>query len=133
MTSRRRYRKRADLAVTAVRLDLDTAGFSYRKWGGEQRCKAGDWLVDNAGDVYTVDAEVFARTYRAVGPGRYVKSTPVWAEVATAAGSVVTKEGVSHHQAGDYLVANQSDGGDAYCIGRAKFEAMYEVDDDKGA
>lgn len=126
---RRRYRKRADLAVTAVRLALDTAGFTYLKWGAEQRCKPGDWLVDNDGDTYTVDAEVFERTYRAVAPGRYVKSTPVWAEAATTPGSVATKEGASHYQPGDYLVANQSDGGDAYCIGREKFEAMYELDE----
>lgn len=129
MNPRSRYRKRADLAVTAIPLALDTAGFTYRKWGGEQCCKAGDWLVDNEGDIYSVDAQVFERTYRRVGPGRYVKSTPVWAEVATAAGSVATKEGVSHYQAGDYLVANQADGDDAYCIGRAKFEAMYERDE----
>ena len=129
MTTRQRYRKRADQAVVAVRLDLDTAGFNYHKWGAEQRCKAGDWLVDNEGDVYSVDAEVFARTYRAVAPGRYVKSTPVWAEVAASAGSVRTKEGESHHQAGDYLVANQADGGDSYCVARDKFEAMYEPDE----
>jgi acetylornithine deacetylase/succinyl-diaminopimelate desuccinylase-like protein len=36
--------------------------------------KAGDWLVDNGGDVYTVDAEVFARTYREVARGAYVKA-----------------------------------------------------------
>jgi hypothetical protein len=129
MTLRRRYRKRADRPVLAVRMDLDIDGFSYRKWGSEQRCKRGDWLLDNAGDVYTVDAEVFARNYRAVGPGQYVKATPVWAEVATAAGSAVTKEGVSHYAPGDYLVYNNEDGTDAYCVSAAKFEAMYEPDE----
>ncbi len=127
--SRRRYRKRADRPVLAVRVDLDIDGFTYRKWGGVQRCRRGDWLVDNAGDVYTVDAEVFARTYRAVGPGQYVKTTPVWAEVATAEGSVATKEGVSHYAPGDYLVYNREDGSDAYCVSAAKFEAMYEPDE----
>jgi hypothetical protein len=128
MSDRQRYRKRADQAVTAVRLALDTTGFDYQKWGAQQRCKAGDWLVDNDGDVYTVDAAVFERTYRKVSPGCFVKSTPVWAEVATAPGSVPTKEGVSHFEAGDYLVANQTDGGDTYCVARDKFEAMYELD-----
>ena len=60
MVERRRYRKCPDRAVIAVQIDLDTPGFTYRKWGGEQRCKAGDWLVDNDGDVYTVDRESFA-------------------------------------------------------------------------
>src|SRR5512143_2772130 len=59
---RRRYVRRPDRPVAAVRLALDTAGLIYRKWGGEQRAKPGDWIVDNDGDVYTVDADVFART-----------------------------------------------------------------------
>ncbi len=126
MTTRRCYRKKADQFVVAVQLDLDTAGFTYRKWGAEQRCKHGDWLVDNQGDIYTVDHAVFAKTYRRIGPGTYVKTTPVWAERATQPGSVATKEGRSHYNTGDYLVYNNEDGTDAYCIAAAKFEAMYE-------
>jgi hypothetical protein len=129
MSTRRRYRKKADRVVVAVQLVLDTEGFTYRKWGGEQRCKRGDWLVNNDGDVYTVDAEIFAKTYRAVGPGCFVKTKPVWAEVAAGPGSVVTKEGESRYQAGDYLVYNNEDGSDAYCMSAAKFESMYEADD----
>jgi len=67
MSERQKYVKRADQKVHAVRLDLDTDGFTYRKWGAEQRCKRGDWLVDNGGEVYTVDGDSFARTYRHVG------------------------------------------------------------------
>ncbi|MGB5615803.1 MAG: hypothetical protein WBM78_03110 [Desulfobacterales bacterium] len=129
MKIRRRYRKKADRFVIAVRLDLDTDGFSYRKWGAEQRCKRGDWLVDNEGDIYSVDSDVFAKTYRRVSPGVYVKTGPVWAEVATAPGSVVTNEGKSFYKAGDYLVYNNEDGTDAYCIGADKFESMYELDE----
>jgi hypothetical protein len=125
---RQRYRKRSDQSVVAIQLALETAGFTYRKWGAEQRCKPGDWLVDNNGDVYTIDAEVFAKTYRPVATGQYVKMPPVWAERATADGVVPTKEGQSHYQAGDYLVFNNEDGSDAYCISAAKFEAMYEAD-----
>lgn len=126
MATRRRYRKRAGTAVVAVQLDLDTAGFTYRKWGGEQVCKAGDWLVNNGGDVYTVDRETFARTYRAESPGLYRKIAPVWAEIADSAGSVRTKEGATHYQAGDYLVFNEESGGDAYAVTARSFEAMYE-------
>ena len=128
MPDRRRYRRKADQYVVAVQLDLDTGGFTYRKWGGEQRCKRGDWLVDNDGDIYTVDREVFARTYRQARPGAYVKTTRVWAEIATEDGSVATKEGRSHYRRGDYLVSNNEDGADAYCVGAAKFESMYELD-----
>jgi hypothetical protein len=129
MALRKRYRKKADQFVIAVRLDLDTPGITYRKWGAEQKCKAGDWLVDNNGDVYTVEAGAFARTYRSVGPGIYVKTTPIWAEKATRPGSVPTKEGQSHYHAGDYLVSNNEDGSDAYCISAAKFDSMYEPDE----
>ncbi|MGD8647134.1 MAG: hypothetical protein PVH85_23525 [Desulfobacterales bacterium] len=129
MGNRRRYRKKADQFVVAVQLDLDTDGFIYRKWGAEQRCQQGDWVVDNDGDHYTVDGEVFARTYRKLSPGIYVKTTPIWAEVASEPGKVVTKEGASHYQAGDYLVSNNEDGTDAYCISAAKFESMYELDE----
>ena len=105
------------------------AGFTYRKWGAEQLCKPGDWLVDNEGDIYTIDRDVFAETYRRVGPGRYAKITPVWAKIAATAGVVETKEGRSHYQKGDYLVYNNPDGTDAYCVAADKFESMYELDE----
>jgi hypothetical protein len=126
MTERRRYRRKPDQAVAAVQLNLDTPGLAYRKWGGEQRGKPGDWLVDNGGEVYTVDAESFARTYRKVGTGAYLKTTPVWAAIADADGEVATKEGRTQYRAGDYLVSNEEDGADAYAIAADKFEAMYE-------
>jgi hypothetical protein len=53
----------------------------------------------------------------------------VWAEKATRDGSTATKEGRSYYSAGDYLVYNNEDGTDAYCIGAAKFESMYELDE----
>jgi hypothetical protein len=125
--ARRGYIRRPDSAVVAVRLAVDTDGFVYRKWGGEQYAKPGDWLVDNDGDVYTVDAEVFARTYRQVptARGTYVKTTPVWAERAAKAGSVRTKEGITHYEAGDYIVSNSRDGSDQYAIAADKFESLY--------
>src|SRR5688572_12089125 len=129
MSERQRYRRKPDQHVVAVRLALDTDGFTYRKWGDEQRCKGGDWIVDNDGDVYTVDAESFARTYREVHRGAWLKTTPVWAERAAADGDVATKEGRTHYRAGDYLVSNNEDGSDAYAISAAKFEATYEPDD----
>jgi hypothetical protein len=129
MESRNRYKKRADQFVVAVQLDLDTHGFTYKKWGSQQQCKRGDWLVDNNGDIYTIDSEVFSKTYRKTGPGTYVKTTPVWAEIAEKSGSVITKEGESFYEAGDYLVYNNEDKTDAYCVSAAKFEAMYELDE----
>ena len=126
---RRKYVKKPDQAVVAIQLALDGVDFTYEKWGATQRCKPGDWLVDNAGDVYSVDKDTFARTYQKVSDGRYVKTTPVWAEPAREAGKVTTIEGSTAYQAGDYLVFNQEDGGDAYAIGKARFESMYEPAD----
>jgi hypothetical protein len=121
-----RYRRRKQTSVTAVRLDLDTEGFVYRKWGGTQRCKRGDWLVNNQGDVYTVDGETFARTYRMVSPGVYEKDAPVWAERVENAGTIQTQEGSTAYQAGDYLVFNHPAGKDGYAMSRETFDSLYE-------
>jgi hypothetical protein len=129
LPAQKRYRRRPDTPVVAVRLDLETEGFSYRKWGALQHCKAGDWIVDNDGDTYTVDAESFAATYRQLGPGTYVKTTPVWARQADSEGVVSTKEGATHHAAGDYIVSNHEDGSDGYAMSADKFERLYEADD----
>ena len=128
---RRRYVRRPDRPVAAVRLPLDSDGFIYRKWGGEQRAKPGDWLVDSDGDVYTVDAGSFERTYRRVSVGAYVKTTPVWAQRAATAGNVKTKEGATQYQPGDYIVSNSSDGSDEYAMTSEKFEALYTADEDR--
>src|SRR3954464_15167796 len=106
--------RRPHRPAAAVRLARDPGGLVYRKWGHEQRAKPGDWIVDNDGDVYTVDAEVFARTYRPAGPGAFVKTTPVWAERMQAPGRVNTKEGATNYKAGDYLVSNDSNGSHQY-------------------
>jgi len=126
MAERKRYRRWRGAPVTAVRLDLDTDGFTYRKWGGEQRCKPGDWLVDNAGDVYTVDADVFAETYREVAPGRYEKHGAVWAERAEAPGTIATKEGRTRYARGDYLVYNDEAGEDGWAMSAERFAELYE-------
>jgi hypothetical protein len=127
--SRKRYRPKSDHVVVAVQLKLDTDGLAYRKWGHEQHAKAGDWLVDNEGDVYTVEADSFARTYRELRRGHYVKTTRIWAEQAAEAGSVATKEGRTAYAKGDWLVSNNEDGSDAYAISAGKFEKLYELDE----
>jgi hypothetical protein len=130
-SQRRKYVRKPDRPVAAVQLCLETDGLVYRKWGAEQRAKKNDWLVDNDGDVYTVDADVFANTYRPIdrakNPGAYVKVTAVWAEEASEAGAVTTKEGATRYEAGDYIVSNQADGSDSYAIGRDTFHKLYAL------
>ena len=125
MTERRKYFKKAAALVTAVQLDLDTPGFEYQKWGGTQRCKAGDWLVNNDGEVYTVDRESFALTYVAVSQGLYKKAAPVWAEVAEQSGAIETKEGATRYEAGAYIVYNDPHCKDGYAVQADAFEEMY--------
>ncbi|MCY7306092.1 MAG: hypothetical protein LH632_08075 [Rhodoferax sp.] len=125
-----RYRRKPDQAVTAIRLQLEFDSFTYRKWGSDQRAHAGDWLVEQDGEVHTVAADSFGRTYRAVGPGRWLKTAPVWAESATQDGSVATKEGRTQFKAGDWLVSNAADGSDSYAISATKFQQLYEPDPD---
>lgn len=129
MGKRRKYRRKSNALVTAVQLDLDTDGFTYFKWGGEQRCRAGDWIVNNEGDTYTVAQDTFAETYELLSPGVFKKVAPVWAEQASEAGVVETKEGTTSYDAGDYLVFNNEDGSDAYAVSKNKFEDTYDLDD----
>lgn len=125
MAMRRKYLKRDQAPVIAVQLALETEGFTYHKWGSMQTCKAGDWVVNNQGDVYSVDQASFARTYVPVSPGLYRKHAPVWAEATSQAGAISTKEGVTNYEAGAYLVFNEESGGDGYAVSASKFEEMY--------
>lgn len=120
------YRRKELTCVTAVRLDLDTEGFTYQKWGGTQRCKKGDWIINNKSDTYTIDAETFQRTYRIVSPGLYEKIGSVWAEAASEAGAIQTKEGSTAYSKGDYLVFNDPDRKDGYAMNPARFHELYE-------
>ncbi|HET7004244.1 MAG TPA: hypothetical protein VFK65_02045 [Candidatus Binatia bacterium] len=130
MPIRRKYKKKPTSFITAVQLDLDTEGFVYNKWGGPQVCKRGDWLVDNAGDKYTVARESFAKTYEFVSPGVYTKSAPVWAELTDKPGKIKTSEGETAYAAGDYLVSNNPDGTDTYAISAEKFRELYDLAED---
>ena len=115
--------------MTAVRLELDTDGFTYRKWGGVQTCNSGDWLVDNAGDICAIDGDLFAETYSETSPGRYTKAGDVWARQATSGGSIRTLEGRTNYEAGAYLVYNKKDSEYGYAVTEDKFNELFESAD----
>ena len=123
---RESYQKKAGCAVTAVQLNVETKGLFYTKWGDEQKGKMGDWLVDNDGEVYTVDAAEFLRTYEKISVGRYLKTAVVWAYQAQSNGFVKTLEGETHYQQGDYVIADDQTGDPTYAVGKEKFEGMYQ-------
>lgn len=70
--------------------------------------------MDNGGGTYTVEQLVFEQTYSPIGPGQYIKSLAVWAHKAEQDGSITTREGKTHYQAGDMIVFNNEDETDGY-------------------
>ena len=121
-----KYRRRVEVTVVAVRLDLDTDGFTYRKWGAEQLCRAGDWLVNNAGTTYTVGATAFADAYREVSPGVFAKEDPVWVERAATSGTMPTKDGMVDFAPGDMLVFVDPDRIEGLPMSAEQFDEQYE-------
>ena len=122
----KQYRKKSDQFVVAIQLALEMHGFEYEKWGGTQTCKSGDWLLENNGEVYTVDAAIFEETYERKAPGIYAKNVVVWAEQAVKDGHLESAEGGQAYQAGRYLVSNDESKTDVYAVAPAMFERMYE-------
>lgn len=120
------YTKKSHKFITAVQLNLDTEGFNYEKWGSTQKCKAGDWLVNNDGETYTIDKESFENTYRYISPGVYVKPCVVWAKLALEDGWMNTKEGMTEYTKGDMVVYNDEALTDGYAMSFEKFDSMYE-------
>ena len=131
MQNRKLFRKRPKHHLIAVQLDLEFDGFSYQKWGGKQTCKQGDWLVNNNGDVYTIEKEYFRDYYQRINPGIFEKVGQIWAEIAEESGSIKTKEGSTDYTAGDYLVFDRQEGGEGYAVKKHIFENMYEQIDEK--
>ena len=129
-----KYDRRKDATIVAVQMNLaiynsnEPGTLQYRKWGALQKAKVCDWIVNNGGECYTIDAESFANTYELVDlnvPGIYFKSGSVWAKKATEDGSIKTKEGKSHYVAGDWIVFNNEDGTDGYKVTDEKFRQLY--------
>lgn len=123
----KKYTKKA-IPVQAIQLNLELEDgiLTYIKWGGKQQAKQGDWLVKNGDEVYSVDQLSFANTYQEFSLGSYVKIAPVWAKQVFTNGFIETKEGRSAYSLGSFVVANNEDGTDAYCMTAEKFESMYD-------
>lgn len=108
-------------------MDLPFESFCYNKWGSKQTAKPGDWLVNNEGDVYSVDKEYFRNHYQIISQGIYEKVGAIWASIATQDGTITTLEGSTDYAYGDYLVFDRPQGGDAYAVNKSEFERMYEA------
>lgn len=129
MSQLKRYKRRENTTVTAVKIDLGTDGFQYQKWGGVQIARRGDWLVDNMGDVYTIDGQVFEDTYSEVSPGRYKRNSFVWAEEAKIDGRVKSTSGFTYYYAGDMIAYNSEEKTDGWAMEKERFFKLYRDDD----
>ena len=125
----KQYRKKQQQTVEAMPLALPDCTIEYQKWGGTQRAKQGDWLVNHDEEYYTVDATSFRNTYKSVGGNQYQKVGKVWAEVAEQAGEIHTKEGITRYQKGDIRVYNQPDKTDGYAMSAETFYYNYDLDE----
>ncbi len=126
MSELKKWVPKPDATVIAVQINLDIEGFAYVKWGAEQHCSPGDWLVDNDGDVYTISDDTFARTYRLERPGLYRKIAPVWAWVAQAKGTIRSEEGETEYEPGDYVAFHAPDAKLGWALKADKFHERYD-------
>ena len=122
----RKCRRKQRPTVVAVCLDLETEGFLYHKWGSPRRCRAGDWLVNDAGTTYTVDARAFAASYLPLGPGLFENQLFAWVERAKSDGVLPTARGGVGYRSGDVLVFRDEDRIDGEVLAAAEFERLYE-------
>lgn len=126
------YKRRKVEPVTAIQLNFETDKdtktlFNYNKWGDKQSCKPGDWLVKSGDEVYTIDKDSFANTYKKEDGDRYYKAVGVYAVKAQEDGVISTKEGKTHYKRGDFIVYNDKGLTDGYAIDGEKFNSLYVV------
>ena len=133
MSELKKYVPKLDATVIAVQIDLDTQGITYMKWGAEQRCSRGDWLVNNGGDTYTVTDDTFTRTYRMERPGLYRKAASVWARVAQEKGWVRSEEGETEYEPGDYIAFHAPDAELGWAVPPVEFLERYDLAVDASA
>lgn len=117
-------RYRATTRVRAQRL------VGARTWrtanGSDLDAAAGDWLLTDGRREWTVDADVFARSYERLADGTFRKSTTVQAVQLDEAVDVPTLEGVSAAVAGDWLLRGVE--GELWPVGDDHFRSRYAPD-----
>jgi hypothetical protein len=118
----RRYRSTA--TVHATRLTEAHTWQTAR--GSDLTGRAGDWRVTDGVEEWTVEAGIFARTYRQLPDGRYAKDATVDAVRTERPLDVPTLEGVARAEAGDWVL--RSDDGELWTVTDAYFRSAYAPD-----
>lgn len=117
-----RYRSTA--VVHATRLARPHAWRTGR--GSALSARAGDWLITDGVQEWTVEADIFARTYRRLPDGRFAKDAPVDAVRTDRPLDVPTLEGVARAEAGDWVLRGVD--GELWPVSDAYFRSTYTPD-----
>lgn len=112
---------RSLLRVSARQLTTSTEWTSDN--GSRLTALAGDWLLETYGSTWTVNADVFERTYEKQADGTYLKIVAVTARKLTTEVDIVTLEGIAHALPGDWLVCNPA--GDVWPVNAEEFSRRY--------
>lgn len=114
-------RYRSTVAVHATRLAAPRTWRTAR--GSELSAAAGDWLLTDGVEEWTVAAQVFTRTYDELPDGRYVKHALVEAVRTERPVEVATLEGPARAEAGDWVLRGVD--GEVWTTTDAFFRAHY--------
>lgn len=117
---------RSYLSVAMVRARRLTEELGWTTANGDRlHAVAGDWLLSDGSDEWTVTNDVFTASYRALGDGSYQKTATVTAVQLDEPFAVDTLEGVATGAAGDWLVRNPT--GESWPIPAATFAKRYRL------
>lgn len=107
--------------VLSYQLDTD---HEWTTSGGDVLVgRAGDWLVSNDSDMWTVAADVFERTYEQLPNGRWRKTALITAVRATERTTIQTLEGPAVAEVGDWIATNPT--GESWPIKADTFARHY--------
>jgi hypothetical protein len=113
---------RSTAVVDATRLTAP------RTWHTARGCAlaavAGDWLVTDGSEEWTVAADIFARTYDRLPDGRYAKHATVDAVRTDRPVEVRTLEGPARAEPGDWVLRGVD--GELWTVTDAYFRTHYE-------
>lgn len=112
---------RSAVSVTATPAEQSMTWTTPR--GDILSADAGDWIVSDGVDWWTVDAGVFADTYTRVTGDRYRKTALITAVRIVDAFAVSTLEGLATGAGGDWLARNP--GGECWPITNEQFRRRY--------
>jgi hypothetical protein len=110
--------------VTATVLDADWRW--QTRTGDWLQARAGDYQVRNdEGETWSVEPEIFSRSYRQVGDDRWRRTGRVLAQPAVPGELVISREGPVFANQGDWIIKGTA--GEQWITSAAHFAESYQV------